>query len=695
MALTVVMNIDRLLTQLTIDEKIAMLTGSDTWSTVPVKRLSIPSVVVSDGPHGLRKVKEERPGQDALQYPAVCFPTYSALAATWNDELAQQMGAAIAGDCIDNKVDVLLGPGVNMKRNPLCGRNFEYLSEDPYLAGRLGTALVNGVQSRGIGTSLKHFAGNSQEVDRFWVNSEIDERALREIYLPAFEKIVKEAKPWTVMCAYNLLNGVHCSQNRRLLFNILRKEWGFDGIVVSDWGAVHDRVESLKASLELEMPYCKTSFESLKKAYEEDRINEYDIDFAVEGILRLVKKVSEAADLRDKVKDTTDDRYNVSKQVADEAVTLLKNEDEILPISKKIKKLAVFGLAAADPTIQGGGSAGVTPIRKSAPLDYIRKLAGDDIEVVYAPCYNQMTLTSILEIQNLPAALNLAYEADMSLIFVSDTIRTELEGFDRNSIRLQPELEKMILQLTAVNPNTVVVVQAGSVIDMSEWFYKVKGVVYSWYLGGAGGESVADVLFGKVNPSGKTAETFPLCLEDTPAFDGIDSISLCDTDNDGSFGQGAYPCAYPGNGKVSWYREGMFIGYRFYDTWKKEVLIPFGFGLSYTQFEYSKLKIVQDENTARVECKIKNTGKCKGRETVQIYVRPVQPYVLRPEKELKGYVKVELEPNEQKTIKVELDERAFSYYSMNDFDWKVDKGYYEILVGSSSRDIKLTGKIKM
>lgn len=666
------MDIKGLIEKMTLDEKLHLLTGKNNWETVGVERLGIPSISVSDGPNGLRKVEAVVDGKE-ISVKSTCFPTASAMAATWNTELIREIGECLAEECQAESVDILLGPGVNIKRTPLCGRNFEYFSEDPYLAGELASAYINGVQGKDVGTSLKHYAANNQEYDRHHISSEVDIRALREIYLKPFEIAVKKAKPWTVMCSYNRINGVYGSEHKLLLDDILRKEWGFDGFVVSDWGAVWDRAKSLKASLELAMPYNENHYKVLKRAYDEGKFTDEEINSALERYLKIVFRAYNARSKRIKEYDAGK-HHEVAKKAALEAITLLKNDDDILPVNKsKVKKLAIIGEFASMPVIQGGGSAHVQPSKVDAPIDKIRELAQKEgIEVDYAISMSVRSQSQY----NQNSALTLAENADQVIMFVGNRNTVESEGYDRADMRLAPDEENAILQISRRNPNTVVVVQAGSAIDMSGWIDKVKGVLFAWYAGQAGGHAVAEILFGVHSPCGKTAETFPLCLEDTPGYE-----------------------TYPGNGIASWYKESIMVGYRYYDTFDKPVLFPFGHGLSYTQFEYSDLKITPDianeNDEITVSLSVKNTGKVQGKETVQLYVRDMCSHVLRPDKELKGFAKIDLKPGEKKEVTFKLNRDAFAYYSTAVYDWHVEGGDYKIMVGASSRDIRLTGRIKI
>ncbi len=662
------MEADRILAEMTLNEKLSFLTGADNWHTVGFDRLGVPPVTVSDGPHGVRL-----DGKKGTERNTVCFPTASAMAATWNPDLAYRAGRAIAGDCIDHGIDILLGPGVNMKRSPLCGRNFEYYSEDPYLAGKMGSAFVRGLQDRGVGACLKHFACNNQEAERRFGTSELDERTLREIYLRAFEMVVKDAHPWAVMSAYNRLNGVYCSENPFLLEEVLRAEWGFDGLVMSDWGAVHDRAAALKASLELEMPYNERSLPDLKKAYDEGKITDGQIDRAVESLLKLVRRVREAEPKRHSFRDTVQERLAVAKEAAAEAVTLLKNEDGILPIQKEnVRKIAVIGGCAETPFVEGGGSSRVESCHVETPLEEIRKVAGDKVDFVVG--YTWWEGVGHPDVAQYREALDAAAAADLALVFVGESPRVESEGEDRLSIRLHPNLERLILDTAKLNPNTVVIVEAGSAVDMSRWIGSVKGVVFDWYAGSCGASALTDILFGKINPSGKLSETFPLSLEDTPAF-------------------GTYP-EFPS----AWYREGVMTGYRYYDSEGKDVLFPFGYGLSYTAFFYSNLSLsgdrIQRGTPITVTFSVRNTGAVAGKETVQLYVGDAAASVRRPEKELRGFRKIALDAGEEKTVSFTLTWRDFAFYSTVYHDWVVEEGVFRILIGASSRDIRLSASVR-
>ncbi|TCL62384.1 beta-glucosidase [Hydrogenispora ethanolica] len=673
------MELKEIIAKLSLEEKFAILTGLDNWRTVPVERLGIPSVVMSDGPHGLRKVvKDETGAETTLQ--AVCFPTSAAMSATWNPELVRQVGQALGEECGAMGVDILLGPGTNIKRTPLCGRNFEYYSEDPLLAGELAAAYIDGVQSQGVGTSLKHFATNNQEFDRFQISSEVDIRTLREIYFKPFEIAVKRSQPWTVMCAYNRLNGIYCSENRFLLDELLRREWGFEGIVVSDWWAVHDRAKSLGASLELEMPFTPDSAANLREAYEKGAISDATIDEALERLLKLIFRAAGTREGRAKQYDLQR-HHALAKAGAIEAITLLKNEDDLLPIRRdRAQKVVIIGGLAEKPAFEGGGSSYVNPLLVDIPLEQIKALAGDAVEINYFPVLSAANY----QVNQLNLAMAAARKADLAIVFAGNRNGAEFRGrdgieseeYDRNYLTLSPETEMVIQRIASQNPNTAVIVQAGAAVDMSAWIHPVKAVLFAWYTGQAAGSALAEILFGVANPSGKIAETFPLRIEDTPAY-----------------------ATYPGNGSASWYAEGLMVGYRYYDTYQKEVLFPFGHGLSYTTFGYSALEIAPstaaERDTVTVSCKVKNSGGRKGKETVQLYVRDVASKVLRPDKELKAFAKIELEPGAEQTVNFELKRDAFAYYNTSLHDWHVESGEFEILIGASSRDIRLAGSVSI
>lgn len=638
----------------TLEEKFRLLEGKAWWCLSDANG-KLPEVHLADGPHGLRK---ETPNGTV---PSTAMPTLAALSYTWNPDLAFLDGATMADDCIENDVDVLLTPGVNIKRTPLCGRNFEYFSEDPLLAGIMAKAVIEGCQSKGVGTSLKHFIANNREFERFGQTSEVDERTLREIYLPAFE-IALQAKPWTVMCSHNLLNGVWVSENKKVLNGLLREELGFDGVIVSDWGAVHDAPRCVKASMDLGMPNLPQTYDELKSAYESGELTDEEIDACIERILALVEKAKTA---ERKVTTTKEERHQNAVSIAKEAMVLLKNEDNILPL--KEGNILVTGQFDIAPPLGGGGSALAVTDFKQQPLHILidEKLDGNANVRRHV-----MRIDPATGYRHHGAAYSKAMDADTVVLCVGNHGKVESENFDRSNIRLTPEQEEIIINLANANENLVVVLYAGSAIDMSAWIDKVKAVVFAGFAGEGVNEALSDILTGKVCPSGKLSETFPLCIEDTPT--GLNR----------------------GNGFVERYSEGVLVGYRWYDTKKKDVLFPFGYGLSYANFEYFDLKIDKESETDyEVSFTIKNTSNIDAKEVAQVYVRDMVSMVERPFKELKGFTKVDLKAGESKRVSIKLDYRSFAFYNVALDKWHVENGKFEILVGASSRDIRLKQRI--
>jgi beta-glucosidase len=660
-------DLSQLLSQMTLEEKAALCTGAGPWTTTPVSRLGVPKIVVADGPHGVRHPKDVE-GMLSESYPATCFPTASALAATWDVDLMQAMGQALAQECLALGVDVLLGPGVNMKRSPLGGRNFEYFSEDPYLAGEMAAALISGVQSRGVGTALKHFAANNQEYQRFRISADVDERTLREIYLPAFELAVKQAQPWMIMCAYNKLNGVFCSQHQALLTGLLKEEWGFEGVVVSDWGAVRDRVAALEAGLDLEMPGPKPCrVQAVVEAVRSSELPEAMLDEAVRRILRLVLKSQETP--KGSPVDW-DGHHELARQVAAEGMVLLKNNG-LLPLTGH-KRIAVIGRAAAEAHIQGGGSSHLNPTRVAVPFEELRAQAGA-AELTYAEGYpaDESPQPALLE-----EAVAVARAADVAILYLALPAYKESEGYDRTDLHLTRQQLALIQAVTDVQPQTVVVLNNGAPVAMA-WIDQAAAVLEAWLMGQGGAAAVADVLFGKVNPSGKLAETFPRALEDTPAY-----------------------LHWPGEmGRVR-YAEGLHIGYRYYDARRVPVQFPFGYGLSYTTFAYSHpmvyteqdrtepVRAIKDTDSVWVAVDVTNTGKMAGKETVQVYVHDPMASLVRPPKELKGFAKVDLQPGETKTVHIPLNYRPFDFYHPAYRQWITESGEFELLIGASAADIR-------
>ncbi len=652
-------DIKAIIAKMTLEEKAGMCSGADFWHTKAVERLGVPAVMVSDGPHGLRKQSDEGDHlgiNDSIK--AVCFPAGCSTAASFNRELITLMGEAIGNECQAEGVSVILGPAVNIKRSPLCGRNFEYYSEDPYLTTEMAGALIKGVQSKNVGTSIKHFLANNQETRRMSSSSEVDERTLREIYLAAFEGAIRKEKPWTVMCSYNKINGVYAAENKEYLTKVLRDEWGFDGYVVSDWGAVNARVEDLEAGMDLEMPSSNGMNDRLiVDAVKKGTLAESVLDQACERILNIVFRFVEHRDeaaVFDRDKD-----HEIARKVAEETIVLLKN-DGILPLNEK-DEIAFIGKYAKKPRYQGGGSSHINSHKVTSAWDAVAHLGS----ITYAQGFND-DIDETDEVL-LAEAIEAAKKAKVAVIFAGLPDAFESEGFDRSHMRIPNCQNELITRVTEVQPNTVVVLHNGSPVEMP-WVNEVKGIIEAYLGGQAVGGACADILFGKVNPSGKLPETFPLKLEDNPSY-----------------------LFYFGEKDKVEYREGIFVGYRYYDTKKMQVLFPFGHGLSYTSFEYSNLQVSQstitDQDTVTVSIDVTNTGSRVGKEVVQLYVRDKDGSIIRPEKELKGFDKVELQPGETKTVAFTLGKRAFAYWNTQLHDWHVETGEFEILIGGSSRNI--------
>ena len=646
---------------MTLEEKAGMCSGLDFWHLKEVEHLGIPKVMVSDGPHGLRKQDEKGDHlgiNDSIK--AVCFPPAVLSACSFDRGLMEEMGKAIGREAQANDVSVVLGPAVNIKRSPLCGRNFEYYSEDPYLAGEIAAAFVKGVQSQHVGTSIKHFAANNQEYRRMSSSSEVDERTLREIYFPAFETAVKKAQPYTFMCSYNQINGTFASENKWLLTDVLRGEWGFKGYVMSDWGAVNDRVKGLEAGLELEMPASGGDNDAIiVKAVKDGALEEKILDQAVERILRII---FEYADHRKPQEFTMEKDHEEAQHIAEESMVLLKNENHILPL-KTSEKAAFIGGFARNPRFQGGGSSHINCFKTTNVLDSVPC----DAQVVYAegfPADRDFYDKALAD-----EAVKAAAEADKAVIFAGLPESFESEGYDRSHMRLPECQNRLITEILKVQPNTVIVLHNGSPVEMP-WLGEIKGLLETYLGGQAGGAAAANILYGKINPSGKLAETMPLKLSDNPSYLNF------------------------GGGEKVEYREGIFVGYRYYDTKEMDVAFPFGYGLSYTTFAYSNLKLSMEnpteKDTVMVSADVTNTGKSAGKEVVQLYIRDLTGSAIRPEKELKGFEKVFLEPGETKTVTMELNKRSFAWYNTELHDWFAASGDYEILVGASSRDIRLT-----
>lgn len=665
------MKIDYLLSNLTLEEKASLCSGRDDWSTQPIERLNIPWIWLADGPHGLRRAPETNKPGFGDQLPATCFPTASALAATWDIKLIEKVGKAIGKECQALDVNVLLGPGVNIKRSVLGGRNFEYYSEDPILAGELGAAFINGVQSEGVGTSLKHFATNNVETNRMYINSAVDTRTLHEIYLTPFEIAVKKAQPWTVMACYNRVQGIYGTQSPYLLTKMLKEEWGFKGIVISDWFAVVDRVEAVKAGMHIEMPGVgKINDALIVEAVKNGKLEISVLDELVSAILNIVIKAKSLEN--NNIDLNFEEHHKFARKVSAESATLLKNNN-ILPISdKKYKSIAVIGEFAVAPRFQGNGSSEVKPTKLDKIFDIIKLEYGNNYKIDYAQGYN---LKDDNDLSLIEEAKKLAANSDIALVFAGLPLHYESEGIDRKHIDLPAAHNKLIFEIANIQVNTVVILTNGSAVTMP-WIDEVEAVLETWLGGQAGAGGTSDVLFGKVNPSGKLAETFPKKLEDTPAYFN-----------------------FPGEEGDVLYGERMFIGYRYYDKKKLEPLFPFGFGLSYTTFEYSDILLsgnnFNDTDGLKVKLKIKNSGDIKGKEVVQLYVKDLESTLIRPEKELKKFLKIELEPDEEKEIEFNLTARDFSFYDSKRNMWIAESGDFEIMVGTSSRDIKLSSIVSL
>lgn len=661
-----------LISQMTLKEKASLCSGKDFWHLKSIERLGLPEIMVCDGPHGLRKQNAENKKVGiGNSYPATCFPTAVTTACSWDRDLIYKMGQALAEECLQHGVSVLLGPGVNMKRSPLCGRNFEYFSEDPELAGEMGASFIAGVQSKGIGTSLKHFAGNSQEMKRMTSNSIIDERALREIYLRAFEKAVKKSQPWTVMNAYNLLNGTYCSENDWLQNKVLRDEWGFKGAVVSDWGAVNDRVAGLNAGNDLEMPSSGgVNDAKIVEAVKCGVIDETTLDERVDKLIDIILKG--AANKKPGYKFDVKAHNLLSRQIAEQSMVLLKNDGNILPLKRvEGEYVAVIGAFADNPRYQGAGSSIINPTMIDSGR---RAFNNSPISVKFADGYDRSGKRKN-EDAYITEACNLAKNASKAVVFIGLTDDYESEGFDRSTMKLPDGHNRLVEAVSRVNDNVIVVLEGGSPVEMP-WADDVKAILNAYLGGQSVAPAIVDVLTGKANPCGKLAETYPICIKDTPT----------------SF-------RYPDSKEDVQYRESIFIGYRYYDKVERNVRFPFGFGLSYTSFEYSDIKLKKKNLTkgegAKVTFTIKNTGDVAGSEIAQVYVAKPESKIFRAPKELKGFVKIHLEPGEEKKVSVELDDRAFAFWNTATEDWCVESGEYKILVGASSRDIRLEAAAKM
>jgi beta-glucosidase len=660
-------DVDLVLAELTLEEKAALVSGGDFWHTVAVERLGVPAIMCSDGPHGLRAQMDQADHVGLSgSVPATCFPTASAIASSWDIDLMREVGAAIGREARRWNVSIVLGPGVNIKRSPLCGRNFEYLSEDPFLTAELGVGIVDGIQSQGVGASVKHFAVNNQENDRLRVSADVDERTLREIYLPAFERIARRAQPWTVMCSYNKVNGIYASEHHWLLTEVLRDEWGWDGVVVSDWGACHDRVAALRAGLDWEMPPdLARSPQAVLAAIEANELDVAVLDQSVRRMLTLIDRSSGVFDTDDTFDE--DAHHELARRAAAESIVLLKNDGDLLPI--RDGSVAVIGEFARTPRFQGAGSSQVNATRVDRVLDELELGLGKD-RVRFCAGYTIGDSSGDDErLRN--EAVAIAGQVDTVVCVVGLPSWYESEGFDRIHMELPDNQLALLEAVATVNSRVVVVMVSGSTVRSSHWDSSVAAVVEAWLGGQAAGGAIADVLTGVVNPSGRLAETVPIGLSDVPST-----------------------LNFPGDSGHVRYGEGLFVGYRAYDQLGQTVSYSFGHGLSYTTFEYGDIT-VRSSGTAdagdlsfTVEVPVSNTGDRAGAETVQVYVRDIESSVARPPRELKGFAKARLDPGQTTVVSIVLDQRAFSFWSESLRRWVVEAGDFVIEAGASSRDIR-------
>ncbi|MCL1795389.1 MAG: glycoside hydrolase family 3 C-terminal domain-containing protein [Clostridia bacterium] len=661
------LDIPQMISQMTLEEKASLLSGNGFWWTKGVERVNLPPVMLTDGPHGLRKQRQAGAGEDHLgihdSIESTCFPTAAGLACSFDRSLMHLLGETLGEECQAEDVAVLLGPGANIKRSPLCGRNFEYFSEDPYLSGEMAAAHIRGVQSKHIGTSLKHYALNNQEHRRMSVDVRVDERAMREIYLASFEGAVKGGKPWTVMCSYNKVDGVYASENPFLLTQVLREEWGFDGFTVTDWGACADHVKGVLAGMDLMMPATGTwQDEALVKAVQAGEVSEALIDQAVARLLTIIRRYLENRDV-----DALYDRgahHDIARRIARESMVLLKNDGNLLPLGSQ--SVAFIGKYAANPRYQGAGSSLINASRIEDAVSAVKPVA----DIVFAPGFDDAGDENPVLLYE---AVEAAKKADVAVLFVGLPAAYESEGFDREHMCLPKQQVGLIEAVRAVNENVVVVLHNGSPVEMP-WAKDVPAILEAYLGGQAVGGAVVDILFGAENPSGKLAETFPHELSDTPCY-----------------------MFFPGDGDTVRYNESVYVGYRYYDTKGMDVLFPFGHGLSYTTFEYGNLRLSGADmplgGQLTVEVDITNTGAVAGREIVQLYVRSAHSGISRPIHELRGFEKLSLSPGETRTAVFTLDSRAFAYWEVRIHDWHVEGGSYEIQVGASSRDIRLTAPV--
>ena len=658
--------IRELVSKMTLEEKASLCSGLDFWRTKGIERLRIPSVMVSDGPHGLRKQENaaDHLGMNE-SIKAVCFPAGCAVAASFSRDAAKLLGETLAEECQAENISTILGPAMNIKRSPLCGRNFEYYSEDPYVSSEMATAYIQAVQGRNVGTSPKHFAANNQEFHRMTSDSVVDERTLREIYLASFEGMVKKSQPWTIMNAYNKLNGTYLCENKEMLTDILRNEWGFDGYVMTDWGAMNERVKALQAGCNLEMPASGGySDAEIVEAVKSGELEESILDRSCEELLNIVFRFEENREQGVVFRHEKD--HDIARALEEECIVLLKNEDGLLPLRSGCKA-AFIGKYAAKPRFQGGGSSHINSFKVESSLDAV----GSDRSVVYAQGYDDAK--DVVNEALLSEAVEVAKRSDVAVIFAGLPDSFESEGYDRKHLRMPQCQNRLIEEVAAVQPNTVVVLHNGAPVEMP-WIGKVKAVLEVYLGGQAVGGATVKVLYGGVNPSGRLPETFPLRLEDTPCY-----------------------LTYGGENDRSEYREGVFVGYRYYTSKKMPVLFPFGHGLSYTSFAYSNLEVgseeISESEILTVKVDVTHTGSRAGKEVVQLYVSAKESGVIRPVRELRAFDKIELAPQETKTVTFHLDARAFSYWNTQIHDWYAETGYYVIQIGKSASEMLLAKEV--
>lgn len=654
------MKYKELIEKMTLEEKASLMSGKNFWQSQEIEHLGVNSMFLADGPHGIRKqaVSAEQMGLNA-GIPATCFPTAASVANSWNEGLAERVGEYLGEEAVTQKVNVLLGPGINIKRNPLCGRNFEYFSEDPYLAGKMAAGFIRGIQSHGISACVKHFCANNQEERRMAIDTVVDERTLREIYLTAFEIAVKEGKTKGVMTSYNKLNGNYTNENMHLMRDILRNEWGYKGCVITDWGGSNDRISGLLAGNELEMPTTAgDTDEEIIQAIKNGKIKEEVLDECVDRLLDLIFTTDKALQ-KPHMEFDVEKHHRVAMKVAEESIVLLKNEGNILPI-KYGKKVAVIGEFAKEARYQGAGSSIVNPTILDNTLDCFDE--SGIVSIGYEPGFERYGKKNEKKIDK---ACALAKEADVVLLYIGLDEYAEVEGLDRKNMMIPENQIELLDALYKVNPNIVAILSCGSAVEMP-WIDKVKGLLHGYLGGQAGARSILRVLSGDVNPSGKLTETYPIHYEDTPSYSN-----------------------FPGKEASVEYREGIYIGYRYYDTANVDVLFPFGYGLSYTTFEYSDIHVDKDGVTFNLT----NSGDVAGMEIVQMYVSCKSRTIFRPKKELKGYAKVFINAGQTKTVTIPFDDKTFRYFNVKTNKWEVETAGYEVMIGASSADIRLSGSI--